>query len=79
MPQSKSKRTTRGPGPVPAKRRPRPSPQWWAPAFLGLIALGVLVIVLNYLAVLPGAVTGWYLVAGFVLLLGGFVMATKWR
>ena len=79
MPESRSRRVTKGPAPVPAKRRPKKSPQWWAPAFLGTMALGVLVIVLNYMEVLPGAVSPAWLLVGFAFLIVGFWMATRWR
>jgi hypothetical protein len=44
-----------------------------------MLVLGVLVILLNYLTVLPGAVTVWYLVAGLVMIFVGIVMATRYR
>jgi hypothetical protein len=44
-----------------------------------LLVVGVLLVVLNYLTVLPGAVSTWYLVAGIVCLLVGFAMATRYR
>ena len=36
-------------------------------------------ILLNYLSVLPGAVSVWYLVGGLVVIFGGFLMATRYR
>ncbi len=46
---------------------------------LALLILGVLLILLNYLTVLPGSVSAWYLVAGLVVIFLGFVMATRYR
>jgi hypothetical protein len=46
---------------------------------LGLLIAGVLLILLNYLTVLPGSVSAWYLVVGLVVIFGGFVMATRYR
>ena len=54
------------------------SPRWWAPVMLLFMALGVLVILLNYLGVL-GAASGWWLVGGIGLIGGGFLMATAYR
>ena len=48
----------------------------------GLWAAGLLVIILNYMGVLPGAAdggNGWYLVAGLVSILGGIMVATQYR
>ena len=55
------------------------SPRWYAWLLVGLLSLGVLIIVLNYLAVLPGSVSGWYLVAGLVSMFSGFYLATRYR
>ena len=40
---------------------------------------GVIVITLNYLQVLPGATSSWYLVLGLVSLFGAFYLATRYR
>jgi Cell division protein CrgA len=63
----------------PVPRTVRRSPRWFGVAVLSLLILGVLVILLNYLTVLPGAVSAWYLVAGLVVIFVGFVMATRYR
>ena len=55
------------------------SPSWYGPAILALMILGVLIITLNYLNVLPGAVSAWYLISGLVLIFAGFFMATRYR
>jgi hypothetical protein len=55
------------------------SPRWYAWLLVGLLSLGVLIIVLNYLAVLPGSVSGWYLVAGLVSMFSAFYLATRYR
>ncbi len=44
-----------------------------------LMAFGIIVITLNYLSVLPGSVSSWYLVMGLVSLFSGFFLATKYR
>lgn len=63
----------------PVPRGVRKSPRWFGVAVLGLLVLGVLVILLNYLTVLPGATSAWYLVTGLVMIFAGFVMATRYH
>src|SRR5271170_5043075 len=58
----------------PTPRSVRRSPRWFGLLTLGLMILGVLVILLNYLSVLP-TVSAWYLVVGLVLIFVGFMMA----
>ena len=56
----------------------RSSPVFGALILLMLIG-GVLMILLNYLSVLPGAVSIWYLIAGLVVIFTGFLLATRYR
>jgi len=63
----------------PIPKDVRSSPRWYGPLLLALLLLGVLLILLNYLTVLPGAVSVWYLVAGLVVIFAGFLMATRYR
>jgi len=59
-----------------------PSPRWVPVLMFGLWALGLLLIILNYMGVLPGAAdggNGWYLIAGLVSVLGGIMVATQYR
>jgi hypothetical protein len=52
----------------------------WVPFLMGgLLLLGAGVILLNYLNVLPGSVSNWYLLIGLGLISAGFVTATQWR
>jgi hypothetical protein len=47
---------------------------------VALLACGLIVIVTNYLNLLPGADTeNRYLLLGIVLISGGFLMATNYR
>lgn len=55
------------------------SPAWLPVAMFALLAIGIVVILLNYLSVLPGAPTNWYLLAGLAAILGGIVAATQYR
>lgn len=45
----------------------------------GFLALGVLIIIINYLTLLPGGASNWYLLAGLVLLAIGFWIATRYQ
>lgn len=57
-----------------------PSPQWVPVLMFTLLALGVVVIVLNYMDVLlPGATSNGYLLLGLGLILGGIITATQYR
>lgn len=63
----------------PVPRGVRRSPRWYGVLVLALMILGVLAILLNYLTVLPGGVSAWYLVGGLVAIFVGFLMATRYR
>jgi hypothetical protein len=63
----------------PIPKEVRRSPSWYGPLVLILLILGVLMILLNYLTVLPGAVSVWYLIGGLVVIFLGFLMATRYR
>lgn len=63
----------------PVPKGVRKSPPWYGPAILVLLVVGVLLILLNYMTALPGAVSVWYLVTGLVVIFAGFVMATRYR
>ncbi len=39
--------------PTKKKERQKPSPRWYPPLVLGLMGIGVLVIVTNYMGILP--------------------------
>lgn len=44
-----------------------------------LFALGMLTIIVNYLGWWPGGSSNSYLGIGLLLILGGTVLATRWR
>ena len=46
---------------------------------LVFFAVGVLVILLNYLEVLPGSASNWYLLGGLASILAGIITATQYR
>ena len=89
-----TKRGTRGrrrgghdaPAPVTSERYtpPRPksakkSPAWMGILIVALFALGVLVIILNYVDALPGGVSNWWLVGAIGLVFAGLMVATGYR
>jgi hypothetical protein len=90
VPESKSrKKKVLTPAPessaTPA-RQAEGSPRWLVPVMLGLMVLGLVWIVVYYLTssrvgggfpVPP--LGGWNLLVGFVLIIAGFVLTTRWR
>jgi len=52
----------------------------WVPVLIGiLLGVGSLVIILNYLDVLPNGVQNYYLIVGLVMITAGFITATQWH
>jgi hypothetical protein len=76
MPKSKSKRVTRQPPPKP---KPKTSPLWVGALFFTLLLTGVLVIIFNYLGLLPNENATWALWYGLGLISASFVVATQWH
>ncbi len=68
-------------GRVTAKRPPGASrsPHWYGWLLIDLLIFGLLVITLNYLQVLPGSTSSWYLVLGLVSMFSAFYLATQYR
>tara|TARA_B100000902_G_scaffold288894_1_gene275089 strand:- start:1214 stop:1468 length:255 start_codon:yes stop_codon:yes gene_type:complete len=56
-----------------------PSSRKYIVIMTSFMVLGVLMIVLNYLTVLPGSVSKWYLWSGLGLIGVGFIMTTEYR
>jgi hypothetical protein len=76
MPQSKSKRSRYTP--PPPKKAP-PSPLWYGVAITTLLLAGLVVVVTNYIGLLPGEAENRYLILGLVLISSGFMMATGYH
>lgn len=76
MPKSKSKRSTYVP-PKPPRRKP--SPRWVAPLGLGLIALGITLIIVQYNFVGLFPTGGWTILIGFVIMAAGLGVLTQWH
>ena len=86
MPVSKKRNTKRNSGPTRSKTISAqmsdvsgPSPRWFVITMSSLMVIGVLLIVLNYLTLLPGSVSRWYLWSGLGCIGIGFVMTTKYN
>ncbi len=79
MPKSKAKRRRFQP---PPKKKPKPSPRWFGVLVLTIMAIGVLMIILNYLGLIPGTggqATNFWLFTGLIVIAVGFLLATQWR
>ncbi len=69
--------------PVPKELKVSP---WWIPALMfGLLGVGTLVIILNYVELLPtwgflpDATSNVWLLVGLACILIGIIVATQWR
>lgn len=71
----------------PIPKSQKVSPRWVPAVILTLLILGAVVIVTNYLGLLPVPTgngikfqaSNWYLLLGLGLITGGFITATTWR
>lgn len=87
MPESKSRKKKSAPADqaaAVAKAKPEGNPRWLVPTMLTLMLLGLAWIVLYYLTAqglgLPiPALGAWNLAVGFVLIIAGFGLTTRWR
>ena len=81
MPESRSRKKPAYIAP-PGKATPKVNPPWFVLVMLGLMIVGLVWIVTTYLTStsypIPG-IHNWNLVIGFVLLLGGFSLTTRWQ
>jgi hypothetical protein len=63
----------------PVPRQYKESPRWVPVLLLAFLVLGMLVILANYLGLLPGGAKNEYLLVGLGLITAGFVTATRYR
>ena len=63
----------------PIPKEYKVSPTWVPVLMFTLLGLGLLVIMLNYLDLLPGGTDNWYLLGGLGLILGGIITATNYH
>src|SRR6266567_1011221 len=73
------KKTKPGRYTPPVPRAKKVSPRWVPVIMLASLILGVIVVVINYLGVLPGGASNWYLLLGLGLIAIGFITATQYR
>lgn len=84
MPESKSRKKTAKVSKSAAqpKKEQLGNPAWLVPTFLSLMIGGLVWIVAAYLVRFGGPIPGigsWNLAVGFVLLISGFMLTTRWR
>jgi hypothetical protein len=63
----------------PVPRAAKVSPTWVPVLMFSLLGIGLVVILLNYLGVLPGGMSNAYLGVGLLAICGGIVTATQYR
>jgi len=63
----------------PTPKELKHSPPWLPVLMFALLAVGVLIIIFNYLELLPGATSNWYLLVGLAAILGGIIVATQYH
>jgi hypothetical protein len=63
----------------PTPRSVKQSPPWVPVLMFGLLLVGAIMIVLNYLELLPSSASNWYLLGGLGLILSGIFVATQYR
>ena len=81
-PKATSSRTTpsatsRYTPPVPSEYKI--SPRWVPILMFTLLGLGMVMIFCNYLGLVPGGTSNWYLLGGLGLILGGIITATQYH
>ena len=76
VPQSKSKRSRYTP--PPPKKAPA-SPLWFGVAITTFLLVGLVIVVTNYIGLLPGDAENRYLIIGLVFISAGFMMATGYH
>lgn len=81
MPKSRVRKTTVY-TPPPRASKAKVSPPWLMPTMLGSLIFGLIWIVVFYVSQQSypiGAIGAWNLVVGFVFVIGGLGLATRWR
>ena len=64
---------------APIPKSVRQSPRWFGPVLLVLLVLGLLLIVGNYVGILPASPSNWYLIGGLLGIVVGAMMATQYH
>ena len=70
---------------APVPKEFKVSPRWVPVLMFVLLGLGILIILLNYVGIvpaigpLPDDTSNWYLLIGLAMILGGIITATQWH
>lgn len=84
MPVSKGRKKANN-RPTPPSRKPTaiddkgPSPMWYVATMFGLMAVGIVLILVNYTGILPGGTNNTYLLTGLAGIGIGFAMTMNYR
>ncbi len=84
MPVSKKRKKVANRRPTPPKRvdpvaEKGPSPTWYVATMFTLMGLGTLIILANYINLLPGSPDNTWLLVGLAGIAGGFAMTLNYR
>lgn len=82
MPESKGRPKKSTPRPQKVDKTLEPSPRWWAPTMVTLMVFGLVWVIVFYVSQTEypiKALGNWNLLVGFVFMLAGFLMTTRWR
>lgn len=63
----------------PIPKEVKVSPTWVPVLMFSLLIVGMVVIITNYLELLPGGAKNTYLMGGLALITGGFITSTRYR
>ena len=64
----------------PTPKSKKVSPVWVPVLMFTCLGLGVIIILLNYVGLMPGGeANNWYLLIGLALITAGFLTATQYR
>jgi Cell division protein CrgA len=84
MPESKGRKKANA-RPTPPSKKPTalstkgPSPMWYVVLMFGLMGVGVLFIISNYIGILPGGTDNTWLLIGLAGIGTGFAMTMNYR
>lgn len=77
--KSKTSRKPTTPSRVDPVRTKGPSPTWYVALMFSLMGIGALLIILNYVGVLPGGTDTSWLLVGLLGIAAGFAMTLNYR
>ncbi|MGI9666855.1 MAG: cell division protein CrgA [Acidimicrobiia bacterium] len=85
MPVSKGRKGAKKARPTPPSHKPTAvdtkgaSPLWYVILMFGLMAVGILMILANYIGIVPGGTSNTYLIVGLAMIGVGFAMTMNYR